>query len=124
MHISTPRAAPPRSPAAPLRARPRPVSSADANGESLAAQQQRAACFSAILARFVSRLDAFQAWLQGSEEGRAISPADAALRVESLERVESALENLQTRVVGGAATRPALGTLLRQETRRVIRWTL
>ena len=84
----------------------------------LDAQQAKAARYSAILARFVSQLDSFQAWLQSSAEGRAISPQDARAKVEALEAVETALCTLHSTVKcagGGAPNRAA--QLLRQADR-------
>ena len=92
----------------PRLVQPRAVHQADA--------QQKAACFSAILSRFCTQLDALQSWLQCSEDGRNLAARDARAKVEALESVETSLEKLRAALLGAGAPNRA-AQLLRQADR-------
>ena len=109
--LSTPRQQPqrqlstPSAPAAAHRLRSHRTTFSAALGsaqrKSGTAEQQRAAAYSAALERLVQQMEDLQAWLQSTPEGRELSPEDARITVDALERVEECLESMETSLSGG-----------------------
>lgn len=111
--MSTPRRHSVTVPAAPPhQQRPRLVQTRAVHQDA----HQKAACFSAILSRFCTQLDALQSWLQCSEDGRNLAAGDARAKVEALESVETTLDKLRAALLGAGAPNRA-AQLLRQADR-------